>query len=181
MSLKDVSRRKCTVDKKNDTFLHECGGPWPIYGVLASPADHGVMLWCEAAISWASRKQDCIALSSCEAEIVSLSEAAKDVVYFRRFIRGLLPNTSNEPTSLGTDNKGAIDSSYNPTSHDRMKHVARRHYFVRDMVEDFQVVVPYVNTHDNAADFFTKPLQPAKFYKFRAILMNENARPSAPS
>ena len=107
-----------------------------------------LMLWCAAAISWASKKQNCIALSSCEAEIVALSDAAKDVVFFRRFLRGINRKFINGPTSLGTDNMGARDISYNPTNHDRMKHVERRHYFVRDMVESFEIEVPYVSTHD---------------------------------
>ena len=72
------------------------------------------MLWCDAALAWASRRQDSIALSSCEAEIVALSEAAKDVVYFRRFLRGLRGSFVDGPTDLSTDNKGALESSYNP-------------------------------------------------------------------
>ncbi|MDA0878653.1 MAG: reverse transcriptase domain-containing protein [archaeon] len=135
-----------------------------------------VMLWGNAALAWASRRQDSIALSSCEAEIVALSEAAKDVVYFRRFLRGVRPSLVDGPTDLSTDNKGALESSYNPTNHDRMKHVARRHYFIRDMVEAFEINVPYVNTHDNVSDFFTKPLAQPKFGEFRSILMNEAAR-----
>ena len=57
-----------------------------------------------------------------------------------------------------------------------MKHVARRHYFVRDMVEAFEINVPYVNTHENVADFFTKALADPKFHDFRSVLMNEPAR-----
>ena len=38
-----------------------------------------------------------------------------------------------------------------------MKHVERRHFFVRDMVEKFEIEVPFVRTDDNLADFFTKP------------------------
>ena len=53
-----------------------------------------------------------------------------------------------------------------------MKHVARR-----DMVEDFEIEVPFVRTADNVADFFTKPFKEAKkFYAMRRILMNEPAR-----
>ena len=83
------------------------------------------------------------------------------------------------PCLLSTDNKGALESSYNPTNHDRMKHVARRHYFVRDMVEAFEINVPYVSTHDNASDFFTKLLDDSKFKKFRSILMNEEGHRAA--
>ena len=52
--------------------------------------------------------------------------------------------------------------SYNPELHDRMKHVERRHLYVRDMVENFELEFPYVATADNIADFFTKPMSTAR-------------------
>ena len=67
--------------------------------------------------------------------------------------------------------------SYNPEHHDRMKHVARRHFFVRDMVETFELEVPYVRTDDNIADFFTKPLAGKKFHEMRCRIMNERYVP----
>ena len=61
-----------------------------------------------------------------------------------------------------------------------MKHVARRHYFVRDMVEAFELTVPYVNTNDNVADFLSKAIYEAKkFLAFRSIIMNEAGRRAA--
>ena len=85
-----------------------------------------VVLWQSAALSWGSRKQKSIALSSCEAEIIALSEAAKDVVYLRKLVSGL-GDAESEPTRLRTDSQSARDVSYNPEHHDRMKHVERRH------------------------------------------------------
>ena len=73
-----------------------------------------------------------------------------------------------------TDSQSARDVSYNPEHHDRMKHVQRRHFFVRDMVEEFEIEVPFVRTADNIADFFTKPLKtPSQFQAMRKIIMNE--------
>ena len=77
------------------------------------------------------------------------------------------------PTPLATDSKSARDVSYNPEHHDRMKHVQRRHFFVRDMVEEFELEIPFVRTNDNIAAFFTKPLNARKFYAMRRIIMNE--------
>ena len=54
----------------------------------------------------------------------------------------------------------------------KTKHIARRHFFVRDMVESFELQVPFVGTADNIADFFTKPLDAKAFFRFRNIIMN---------
>ena len=131
-----------------------------------------VVLWQSAALTWGSRKQKSIALSSCEAEIIALSEATKDVVYLRKLVDGLGAREPS-PTLLRTDSQSARDVSYNPEHHDRMKHVERRHFFVRDMVESFEIEVPFVPTKENIADFFTKPMKSAaQFNEFRRIVMN---------
>ena len=123
------------------------------------------------------------ALIVCEAEIVALSEAAKDAVYFRRFFKGVMHAFADRRADRPRHGQQGgsqlfYNSSYNPTNHDRMKHVAHRHYFVRDMVEAFEINVPYVSTHENISDFFTKPLADPKFHEFRSVLMNEAGRPS---
>ena len=50
----------------------------------------------------------------------------------------------------------------------------RRHFFVREMVERGQLRVPFVGTADNLADFFTKPLKPARFFTLRNMIMNHS-------
>ena len=57
-----------------------------------------------------------------------------------------------------------------------MKHVERRHFFIRDMVETFQLEVPFVRTADNWADMFTKPMKDAKhFRRLRSLVMNDRS------
>ena len=118
-----------------------------------------------------SKKQASVALSSCEAEIMALSEASKEAVYLTDFISELgFPASST--VSLATDNKGARDLAYNPEHHEKVKHIERRHFYIRELVEEQRLVVPYVNTVDNMADFFTKALPAASFYSFRNKIMN---------
>ena len=95
------------------------------------------------------------------------------MVYLRRLLFGL--NAEQDlPSPLGTDSKSARDVSYNPEHHDKMKHVQRRHLYVRDMVESFELEVPFVPTADNLADILTKPMRDAKqFHKLRKIIMND--------
>ena len=127
--------------------------------------------WKKACISWGSQKQRTIALSSCEAEIVALSEAAKDTLYFRKVLEEL-GTPSKSATALATDNKAARDLAYNPEHHKRTKHVERRHFFIRECVEDMKIAVPLVKTTDNLADFFTKPLPAKTFFTMRNEIMN---------
>jgi len=134
---------------------------------------------CRAAISWGSKKQKSVALSSCEAEIVAASEASKEAIYLRRFLNEL-GFGSDKPTPLKVDNQAARDLAYNPEHHERTKHIDRRHFYVRELVEAEELVVPFVRTADNIADFFTKPLPPRTFIPMRNIIMNMSSVPDVP-
>ena len=120
-----------------------------------------VFILNQAAISWGSKKQKSVALSSCEAEIVAASEASKEAVYLRN-LAAELGYDQTDPTDLHMDNRSAIDVAYNPEHHTQMKHVDRRHFYVRELVEDHVIRCPFVSTDDNWADFFTKALPPRK-------------------
>ena len=135
-----------------------------------------VFMYAQAAISWGSKKQSSIALSSCEAEIMALSEASKEAVYLDGFLAelGLPPKAI---VQLATDNSAARDLSYNPEHHEKVKHIERRHFYIRELVESQTLVVPYVKTTDNLADFFTKPLDAKNFFRVRNEIMNVD-RPS---
>ena len=139
-----------------------------------------VFTYNSAAISWGSKKQKSVALSSCEAEIMAASEAAKEAVYLSRFVSELGLG-DDKPTALYVDNKAARDLAYNPEHHDRTKHIERRHFYVRELVEEMRIVVPYVKTADNIADFFTKSLSPKMFFPMRDSIMNVSPALRAPS
>eukprot|EP00965_Chrysotila_dentata_P255046 6212081-Pleurochrysis_carterae.AAC.5 len=126
-----------------------------------------------AAISWASKKQASVSLSSCKAEIVAALEATKEAVYLRSLF-GELGAAQSEPTQLHVDNKAAIDLPYNPEHHSRTKHIDRRPFFVRENVENLQITVPFVRSVDNLADFFAKPLPPRLFFPMRDVVMDNS-------
>ena len=66
---------------------------------------------------------------------MALNEAAKEGVYLRRFLADLgFP--CEPPTAVATDNTGAKSFAYNPEHHERVKHVERRHFYVRELVEN---------------------------------------------
>ena len=96
------------------------------------------------------------------------SEAAKEALFLSRFLDELGHGTT-EPIELGMDNQAAIAISYNPELHARTKHIDRRHFFIRECVENMQLRVPYVNTVDNLADFFTKLLAKNGFFQTSSV------------
>eukprot|EP00965_Chrysotila_dentata_P095457 3155133-Pleurochrysis_carterae.AAC.1 len=128
-------------------------------------------MYGRAAITWSSKKQPSVALSSCEAEIIAASEAAKEATDLRTLLNELGENTKNA-TPLHLDKKSAIDLAYNPQYHFRSKHIHRRHFFIREKVEELELTVSFVRSTDNLADFLTKPLSPRLFFPLRDVIMN---------
>ena len=140
------------------------------WAVRHSTMGHVFML-NSAAISWSSKKQASVALSTCEAEIMAASEAAKEAVSLSAFAEELGVHDGSA-IDLHVDNKSAIDLAYNPEHHQRSKHIQRRHFYIRELVEELRINVPFVASADNIADFFTKPLTPRIFFPMRNRIMN---------
>jgi len=84
---------------------------------------------------------------------MAATEGAKEAMHLRGFLKEL-GQQSEDPTAVAGDNKA--DLAYNPEHHPRTKHIARRHFFIRELVEAEQIRVPFVSTINNLADFFTK-------------------------
>jgi len=160
-----------------DLGLRYSASERPIYGMSDSDWDvrHStsgyVFMLCEAAISWSSKRQTSVALSSCEAEIVAGSEAAKEAVH-QSGLAAEYDAIGSDPIDLFMDNESGIKVAYNPEHFGRMKHVDRRHFFVRECVEEHKLRVPYVATADNLADFLTKAQPADVFIRMRNIIMN---------
>ena len=79
---------------------------------------------------------------------------------------------SEKATPVRTDNQAARELAYNPEHHQKTKHIERRHFYVREVVESGRMVVPFVASADNLADFFTKALDGPKFFAMRDRIMN---------
>ncbi|XP_048228341.1 secreted RxLR effector protein 161-like [Ricinus communis] len=84
-----------------------------------------------AAISWCSKKQTTVALSSCEAEYVAATMATQECVWLKRLVQELV-STVNYLIPIYCDNKSAIKLSENPVFHTRSKHIETHFHFVRE-------------------------------------------------
>ena len=116
------------------------------------------------AITWSSKKQHIVALSSTEAEYVAQTHAAKEAMYLRTLVEEICG--FDKPVTLNCDNQGAIALSKDNKFHARTKHIDIRYHFIREAVENKKISVKYVPTDENPADIFTKPLPKAKFRRF---------------
>lgn len=117
------------LDKHRDVGLCYEASPTKLYGMSDSDwaVRHSTSGWVfqymSAAISWGSKKQPVIALSSCEAEIMVASEAAKEALHLRELLADL-ECADESPLRLSVDNQSAIAVAYNPEQHSRLKHVS---------------------------------------------------------
>uniref|UniRef100_H3H8M3 Integrase catalytic domain-containing protein n=2 Tax=Phytophthora ramorum TaxID=164328 RepID=H3H8M3_PHYRM len=121
-------------------------------------------------ISWRSKKQRTVALSSTEAEYMALSEATQEAVWLKVFLCELGEMASDEAVKIYEDNQGSIALAKNPQFHKRTKHIDIRYHFVREKVEDGQVVLQYVSTTDMLADMMTKAIPATQFSVLRTKL-----------
>ena len=124
-----------------------------------------------AVISYLSKKQPTIAMSSTEAEIMAASLGALEAVYLRMLLADL-GHLVKGPTDIFVDNSGAINLAHDYVANERTKHIERRHFKIRELVEEAAIHVRYVASRYNIADIFTKPLDKKAFLELRAKLMN---------
>ena len=119
-----------------------------------------------APVSWRSKKQQCVALSSAEAEYIALSSAAQEAVWLRLLMEDLDGKTET-PMTLFDDSQSAIAMTKNPQFHGRAKHIEIKYHFIREHVEKGTVKLLYCPTDDMLADILTKGLGKEKHLKFK--------------
>ena len=116
-----------------------------------------VCTYAGGAITWSSKKQPTVALSTMEAEYLALAHSSKEALWLRALLSDLgLPPSG--PTTLYTDNQSAIAFAHDSQFHARSKHIDIRHHFVRERVESKDIAIVHCSSEDNSADLFTKPL-----------------------
>ena len=115
-------------------------------------------------IAWHSRKQNCVALSSMEAEYISAASAAQEVMN----LKGVLSDFGElHVPVLKVDNMSAISLINTYQNSKRSKHIDIRYHFIKDLCLKKEMLTEYIDTNSNCADMFTKALGKVKFETFR--------------
>ena len=138
-----------------------------------------IFLFGSAPISWSSRLQKSVALSSCEAEYMALKEATKELIWLKAIFNQIKLLNSYSADILHCDNISAIDLSKNPEYHARTKHIDIQYHFIRDYIDKKVFNLLYINTKDQLADALTKTLDINSFrsftYKINLVELEEAA------
>ena len=122
-----------------------------------------------ATISWKSKRQTVVALSSTEAEYIALCLATQQVVWLRKLLSSI-DFKQSEATVLYEDNQGTIALSKNPKSHSRTKHIDIKYHYVREAVDKKDTVLIYCTTEKMVADILIKGLAKPKFEELRSMM-----------
>ena len=116
-------------------------------------------------MSWSSKKQNCISLSTTEAEYVAAASCCTQLLWMRQTLKEYGVNCDKVP--LLCDNESAIKIGHNPVQHSRTKHIEIRYHFIRDHINRGDIELGYIPTKIQLADMFTKPLDEARFTYLR--------------
>jgi hypothetical protein len=116
-------------------------------------------------VSWASKKQNSVALSTAEAEYIVAGHCCAQLLWMRQTLMDYGYKLSKVP--LLCDNESAIHMADNPIEHNRTKHIDNRYHFMIDHQQKGDIEIAYVNTNNQLADIFTKPLDEKTFSKLR--------------
>ena len=118
----------------------------------------------DVLVSWKSKSQRQVSLSSSEAEYIALSEAVKEMIFIKQVMSTLNVEVKT-PMTVYCDNMGAIYMPNGPSTRSRTKHVDLRYHYVRELIENGTICVEFVRTDDNIADIFTKNVTPTIFQR----------------
>jgi hypothetical protein len=116
-----------------------------------------------SAVSWSSKKQVLITLSTAEAEFVAATHAAKEAIWLRKLLGDIYPDYTDSPMPFYCDNQAAQTLIKDDNYHARTKHLDMRFLFIREVAEQGQIKILYCPTEDMVADVvLTKALPKCK-------------------
>ncbi|KAJ9561064.1 hypothetical protein OSB04_006224 [Centaurea solstitialis] len=113
-------------------------------------------------VSWSSRKQNCVSLSTAEAEYVAAACCCSQVLWMKTQLADFGYTMHRIP--IYCDSKSAIQITANPVQHSRTKHIDIRYHFIKDHVEKGNIELYFVESDYQLADLFTKPFDEKRHF-----------------
>jgi hypothetical protein len=151
-----ITYSKATTNSNDNSFIGFADAAFANHNNHKSTSEY-VFLAAGGAITWKSKKQITIALSSTEAEYVALSEAAQEACWLRNLFEEL-GYPQELPVIIKGDNDGSIAMAKNQQFHNRSKHIAIRWHWVRELVQQRLITIENCRDPQQTADILTKAL-----------------------
>ena len=131
-----------------------------------------ITMYKNAALYWRVKKQDTPALSSVESELTALTEQARDVRLLRD-VFGFLDIPTDQPTTVFSDSRGAIQNAKHSSFSERLRHTDNKIFYIRSLVQRSMAEVRWIPTKMNPADIGTKALGAIYYRLFASFIMND--------
>ncbi len=117
-------------------------------------------LFGNSIVSWCSKKQKTVALSSTEAEYMTITHGSQEALWFLELLNEL--GIYQEIVTLHEDNEASIKMSNNPQEYKRTRHIQVRYHFIRNLIQEKKIRLQHCSTNDQLADLFTKGISSVK-------------------
>ena len=155
--------------KSNPTLTVYVDSSWGDYPDGKSHSGH--IVFFGGPVDWTTKKQNMVALSSSEAELIAAVEAGKSTMWYRSLL-GELGYKQAKPTVMFEDNTGAIVLAHTSVIGKRTRHMNIRYNCINDWVSSGYVLLQKIHTTKNIADLLTKPLDKTLFLRFASKLVS---------
>ncbi|KAG7543542.1 Integrase catalytic core [Arabidopsis thaliana x Arabidopsis arenosa] len=155
--------------KKNFQITGWCDSDWSSCPLTRRSTTGYFVQVGDSPVSWKTKKQDTVSMSSAEAEYRAMAFITKELLWLKRVLQDL-GVSHDQPMRLCCDNKSAIYIATNPVFHERTKHIENDCHFVRDEIQKCIIAPAHVDSCSQLADIFTKPLGKQSFEDFRLKL-----------
>lgn len=169
--LRDTENLGLTYERNDDERIETYSdADWAGSLTNRKSVSGSVTLYNGSTVAWLSRKQQCVSLSTVEAEYVAAATSACDLLYIKGLYNDFNGSDSEVNCVLYMDNKGAIQLTKSYENSKRTKHIDIKAHFVKELVLKKEMEVEYISTDTNLADLLTKSLSNEKLSYFRQCL-----------
>ena len=129
------------------------------------------------AIMWTSKTLKTVALSSQDAELMALSDCARDVIFLQNLLSSIGYDVPK--VTINGDNVGSLFVAENPGDHQKSKHIEVRYFFIRQKIEEGRIVLHFVTTNKQLADGLTKALSKSPHQESFSVIMGHDDFPTS--
>ena len=116
-----------------------------------------VFMMASGPVTWSSKHQATVTLSTVEAEYVAMSRCAQQMVWMHSWLDEVEVEYST-PGLIKRDNQGAIALTKNTKDHSKVKHIDIQHHYIHELIQSKAIIIEQVSSYDNLTNLFTKSL-----------------------